>query len=171
MTRAARAQKATALDELPGSARIWIFGAGRRLRSAEVASLLAAVDGFLAEWRAHGVPLRGARDWRCGRFLVVGVDVEAAPPTGCSVDALVGVLRRLEQDMGVRFLGNEAVWYRDAQGAVQAASRAEFRSLAREGCVTPDSVVFDNSVTDLAGLRNGQWEGPARDRWHAAFFG
>lgn len=170
MTRPAAEAKPRGLDELPGSARIWIFGAGRQLRSAEAVALLASVDGFLAEWRAHGVPLRSARDWRYGRFLVVGVDPGTAPPTGCSVDALVGVLKQLEQEMGVRFLGNEAVWYRDAQGDVQSAPRAEFRSLAREGRVTPDSVVFDNSVTELAELRDGQWEGPARDRWHAAFF-
>lgn len=166
----ASAAKPASLDELPGSARIWVFGAGRELRGSEAAALLAAVDGFLAEWRAHGVPLRAARDWRYARFLVVGVDPGVAPPTGCSIDALVGVLGQLERETGVRFLGNEAVWYRGAEGGVRSASRAEFRSLAQEGRVTPDSVVFDNSVTELAALRDGRWEGPARDRWHAAFF-
>ena len=170
MTRGADAPSPTGLDDLPGSARIWIFGAGRRLDRSETAKLLGAVDGFLAGWRAHGVPLRAARDWRYDRFLLVGVDPGAAPPTGCSVDALVGVLRDLEREIGARFLGNDAVWYRDAQGSVRSASRAEFGTLAREGRVTPDSVVFDNSVTELAELRDGRWEGPARERWHAAFF-
>lgn len=158
------------MDHLPGSARIWVFGAGRPLDGAETDKLLGAVDGFLAGWRAHGVPLRAARDWRYDRFLLVGVDPGTAAPTGCSVDAMIGVLRDLEREIGVRFLGNDAVWYRDAQGRVRSASRAEFGSLARQGRVTPDTVVFDNSVTELAELRDGRWEGPARDRWHAAFF-
>lgn len=158
------------LDGFPGSARIWIFGADRELGAAEAKELLVAVDRFLAGWAAHGVPLRAARSWRYGRFLIVGVDTETVPPSGCSIDALVRVLRGMEDRLGARFLGNEAVWYRDGSGAVLRASRPEFRTLAREGGVTPGSVVFDNSITDLAQLRAGRWEGPASERWHAAFF-
>lgn len=158
------------LEDLPGTARIWIFGADPELGPGEAAELLAAVDDFLAGWAAHGVPLRAARSWRYGRFLIVGVDSEAAPPSGCSVDALVRLLREMEDRLGARFLGNEAVWYRDHGGAVRRASRPEFRSLARRGGVTPRSVVFDNSITALAQLRADRWEGPASESWHAAFF-
>lgn len=158
------------LDGFPGSARIWIFGADRELGAEEAEELLVAVDGFLQGWMAHGVPLRAARSWRYGRFLIVGVDMETVPPSGCSIDALVGVLRGMEDILGARFLGNEAVWYRDESGAVLRASRPEFRTLAREGRVTPRSVVFDNSITALAQFRAGRWEGPASERWHAAFF-
>ena len=158
------------LEDFPGSARIWVFGADRELGAAEAEELLVAVDDFLRGWTAHGVPLQAARSWRYGRFLIVGVNTETAPPSGCSVDALVRVLQGVEDRLGARFLGNEAVWYRDDSGAVRSASRPEFRTLAREGGVTPQSVVFDNSITALAQLRAGRWEGPASERWHAAFF-
>ena len=158
------------LDGFSGSARIWIFGADRELGAAEAEELLVAVDDFLGGWAAHGVPLRAARSWRYGRFLIVGVDTETVPPSGCSIDALVRVLRGMEDRLEARFLGNEAVWYRDGSGAVLRASRPEFRTLAREGGVTPESVVFDNSITALSQLRAGRWEGPASERWHAAFF-
>ena len=160
--------RAARLEDLPGSARIWIFGAERELGAGEAEELLVAVDDFLQGWAAHGVPLRAARSWRFGRFLIVGVDMETAPPSGCSIDALVGVVRGMEDRMGARFLGNEAVWYRDGKGVVRRATRPEFRALARSGGVTPRSVVFDNSITALAQLRAGLWEGPASDRWHAA---
>ncbi|MXX56552.1 MAG: hypothetical protein F4Z44_12380 [Gemmatimonadetes bacterium] len=97
--------------------------------------------------------------------------MSATSPSGCSIDALVHVLGEMEHRLGVRFLGNEAVWYRDGRDCIRKASRTEFRSLANTGAVTPASVVFDNSITELAELRNGRWEGPARERWHAAFFG
>lgn len=162
--------KPARLDDLPESARTWVFGASRELRVSESVKLLAAVDGFLAGWKAHGVPLRAARDWRYGRFLVVAVDPGATAPTGCSIDALVAVLKEVERETDVRFLGNETVWYRNAGGSVRSAPRAEFKSMARQGRVTPASVVFDNSITELAALRDGRWEGPARDSWHATFF-
>ncbi len=161
------------LDRLPDSARIWIFGAEQEVRGEDAAALLATVDRFLDGWTAHGTPLPAARDWCCHRFLIVGVDQDAAPPSGCSVDALVRAL----QDAAAggtpgapRFLGNEAVWYRDGDGAVQWASRPEFRRLARGGGATPDTVVFDNSITELGQLRAGRWEGPASERWQAVFF-
>ena len=158
------------LADFPGSARIWIFGTDRELEADETEALLGAVDEFLREWAAHGVPLRATRSWRHGRFLIVAVDMERAPPSGCSIDALVHVLRDLEDRLGARFLGNEAVWYRDGSGAIRRASRPEFRELARRGGVTPRSTVFDNSITALSELRAGRWEGPALERWHAALF-
>lgn len=159
-----------ALDGFPDSARVWVFGSERELAGAEAGLVLDAVDGFLAQWTAHGVPLRAARSWCYERFLVVAVDIESASPSGCSIDALVKVLRGFEDRLGVRFLGNEAVWYRDARGSIRRASRPGFRALANDGEVVPESVVFDNSITALAELRGGRWEGPARERWHAAFF-
>lgn len=161
---------AARLEDFPGTARIWIFGADRELGAAETRELLGGVDGFLRGWAAHGVPLRAARSWLHGRFLIVAVDLERAPPSGCSIDALVHVLRDIEDRLGARFLGNEAVWYRDDTGAIRRASRPEFRQLAQQGGVTPGSTVFDNSITALSELRAGRWEGPASERWHAAFF-
>ncbi|NNF25949.1 MAG: hypothetical protein HKN73_01840 [Gemmatimonadetes bacterium] len=159
------------LEHLPDEARIWIFAADRPMPEDESRAVLEAVDGFLEDWAAHGVPLSGARDWRHDRFLVVGVDESLAPPSGCSIDALVGVLKDLEVRLGVRFLGNESVWYRTDEG-VHRATRGEFKGKAQRGEVTPDVVVFDNAVTRLADLREGRWEGPARERWHGpAFFG
>ncbi|NNM32841.1 MAG: hypothetical protein HKO53_07225, partial [Gemmatimonadetes bacterium] len=83
------------LEHLPDDARIWIFAADRPMPENESRAVLEAVDGFLEDWAAHGVPLSGARDWRHDRFLVVGVDESLAPPSGCSIDALVRVLKDL----------------------------------------------------------------------------
>lgn len=163
--------KLPALDGFPDNARVWIFGAERELDLAETEVLLEAVDDFISGWAAHGAPLRAGRAWRYGRFLIVGADTSATSPSGCSIDALVGVLREMENRLGVRFLGNEAVWYRDGQECIRKASRPEFRALAESGTVTPGSIVFDNSITELVQLRNGGWEGPAGECWHAAFFG
>lgn len=158
------------LDDFPDTARVWVFGAERELSGHEARVLFDAVDAFLEGWAAHGVPLRAARAWCHERFLVVAVDIASAPPSGCSVDALVTVLRNLERTLDVGLLGNEAVWYRDSGGDIRRASRRRFRALATQGEVVPDSVVFDNSITALGEMRAGGWEGPARDRWHAAFF-
>ena len=159
-----------ALDALPDDARLWVFGAERVLDPGEQAELLSAVDRFLDEWHAHGSLLTAARDLREGRFLMVAVDERSVPTSGCSIDAMVGVLKTLEGRIGA-LVAHGPVYYRDPSGEVRRAERAEFGRLAGAGAVDPDTVVFDTTVTRVGRLRDGGWERPARDTWHGqAFF-
>src|SRR4029079_18197968 len=87
-------------DNLPSDARLWVFAAGRPLGAAERGRLLAPVDAFLDQWKAHGARLSAARDWRYDRFLLVGVDESAAGASGCSIDAMVHQLGGLERALG-----------------------------------------------------------------------
>ncbi len=156
------------LNDYPDDSRIWIFGAERDLDAAERNRLLAMVDDFLAGWAAHGAPLRATRRWVHDRFLIVCADARSTDPSGCSIDALVRVLAAAGTELGAGFLGNEAVWFREADGRIARSSRVGFRTRARSGEIGPQTVVFDNSITALGDLRAGRWEGPARDRWHRA---
>jgi hypothetical protein len=157
-------------ETLPDEARVWVFAADRPLDGPEAGRLLDTVDAFLDGWKAHGAPLTCARDWRYERFLIVGVDERTAPPSGCSIDALVRSLKGLESELGLTLLDNSPVWFRH-QGELRRADRAAFRALARAGEVGPDTVIFDNTLTRLEQLRRGGWERPARDSWHGrAFF-
>jgi hypothetical protein len=156
-------------EALPDESRLWVFGVERTLAEAEQESFLSAVDRFLETWVAHGVPLTCGRDWRRGRFLLVAVDEASAPPSGCSIDAMVGVLRAQERRLGVRVLDNTLIWFM-ADGEVRRISRSEFGRLAEEGAVGPDTVVFNNTVTRLKDARLGRWEGPVRESWHQRVF-
>jgi hypothetical protein len=159
-----------ALDVLPDHARVWVFAAQRPLQPDEQAALLADVDAFLEGWAAHGAPLRCARDFRYDRFLIVAVDEAAAGVSGCSIDALTRQLRQHEQRLGVTLMDNGPVLYR-SPGGIERASRAAFGDLADAGAVSPDTIVFNNTVPDLGALRSGKWETRAGDSWHGrAFF-
>lgn len=157
-------------DRLPPDARLWIFAAERPLDAEERARLLEIVDGFLAQWKAHGVLLTAARDWRYDRFLLVGVDEAAAGASGCSIDAMVNQLAGLERTLGVALLDHGPVLFRQ-QGGIERLARPAFADLARRGDVSPDTIVFNNTVTHVGELREGKWETPARASWHARAFG
>jgi len=157
-------------DALPAHGRLWVFPASRTLTDTEAEALLEAVDDFLAQWAAHGVPLRSARELRERRFLLVGVDVDAEAPSGCSIDALVNRLRGLAGEMGLTLIDHAPVWFRQG-GDVRMASRAEFRALVDAGSVGPDDPVFDTSLTRIEQARAGALEVPATQSWHGrAFF-
>ncbi len=160
----------TSFDQLPDDARVWVFPAARPLTEEEVESLLARVDAFLEAWAAHGTPLTGARAWRRGRFLMIGVDESTAPPSGCSIDSMVRILKEEGERLGTSFLDQSPIWYLE-EGEVISVHRARFRELAGAGRVSAEVTVFDNTVTRLSQIRAGEWEKEARRSWHGkAFF-
>ncbi|MDB4948975.1 MAG: hypothetical protein JWM27_1624 [Gemmatimonadetes bacterium] len=161
---------ATDFDRLPDDARAWVFAASRPLADAEAAALLGRVDEFLARWAAHGHPVVGARDLRHGRFLLVAADERATGVSGCSIDSLFDQLRALQDELDVALLDPGPVWFRDAGGEIRGLPRPEFRALARDGGVTADTIVFDNTVGTVGDVRHGRWETALRNAWHAKAF-
>ena len=153
---------------LPDSARVWVFASDRELTGAAADTLLAAVDQFLADWKAHGMPLRCAREWRDDRFLAIGVDVEAEHASGCSIDGLFRTLQQLERTIGSRLVGGGRVFYR-VGSEIRAATREEFIERIRRGEVGSETPVFDTSVTGAKAWRGG-FERPASAGWTASWF-
>ena len=153
--------------DLPDDSRVWVFGASAPLDEVDAAKLLAAVDGFLLQWKAHGHPLTAARDWREERFLVVGVDQRTEGASGCSIDGLFRTLQGLEKAVGASLVGGSTVFFRDSVGLVHGIPRADFALLSKQGAVGTATPVFDTTVTSAADYR-GRFERAAGDSWHAA---
>lgn len=160
----------TSFDALPDDARLWVFAAEEPLTGDPVERLLATVDAFLDGWNAHGHPLTAGRAWRDDRFLLVAVDERSAPPSGCSIDAMVRVLKEFEQEHGVTLTDHARVLWRDGEGEIHVADRPTFARLAREGTVDLDTQVFDTTLTRVGQLREGGLELPAAEGWHRRAF-
>ena len=157
-------------EELPEHGRLWVFPASRDLSDDEAVACLAAVDEFLVSWSAHGAPLRSGRELRERRFLLVGVDVDAESPSGCSIDSLVNRLRAFGAELELTLIDHSPIWIR-AGAEVRTLSRADFRALIDEGTVGPDVPVFDTTLTSIGQARKGELERPASETWHGeAFF-
>ena len=158
-------------SELPDGARVWVFAAPRPLSHEQARTLLSHVDKYLDQWKAHGAPLRVARDWRYEQFLVVGVDEAQTGASGCSIDGLVRTVRDGEKLTGVTLTDNAPIWFKRGT-SVESVSRPRFRELAEQGTVDPGTIVFDNTVATVGDYRAGRWEVVARDGWHGrVFFG
>lgn len=152
---------------MPDDARVWVFGSADDLSAESESALLAAVDEYLDDWRAHGSPLTVARDWRDRRFLAVAVDQRDENASGCSLDALFRVLYGLEQHIGTSLLGNARVYFRSEDGSIHVTDRAGFAESARSGLISSNSRVFDLSVQTVGEWRDG-FEIAAASAWHSA---
>jgi hypothetical protein len=151
-------------NSLPDQARIWVFASNEPLTGATADQLLTEVDGFLDQWKAHGQPLRAARDWREDQFLTIGIDPTAEQASGCSIDGLFRALQQLERSIGSRLVGGGRVFYRDATGTPRVASPLDFEALASSGAVSADTPVFDLTLVALSDWRR-RFEVPARESY------
>jgi hypothetical protein len=154
------------IESLPDSSRTWVFGSDRTLDAAQTKGLLAAVDPFLQQWKAHGNELTVARDWKFGRFLTIAVDQSTAGASGCSIDGLYRELKSLQPKLGASLVNSGLIFYRDENGAVQSVDRDQFAALGAEGKVGPHTRVFDPTVTSLAEWR-ARFVLDLKDSWHA----
>src|SRR4051794_35188589 len=94
----------TPFEQMPDSARVWVYGADKTVESRAETKLLSEVDNYLTDWTAHGAPLSAARDWREGRFLTIAVDQEQAGASGCSIDGLFRTLKGIETSLGASII-------------------------------------------------------------------
>ncbi|HYC58403.1 MAG TPA: hypothetical protein VEK79_02445 [Thermoanaerobaculia bacterium] len=148
------------IDQLSNDAHVWIFGISPSLDAQKSDALLRQVNAFLEDWAAHGTPIPGAAEVRDGSFLIVAAD-EHREKSGCSIDRMFGTLKQLERELGVAILDSNRVFFRD-RDAVRAVGRADFRNEA-----TRETPVFDLLVERLGDIREGAWEKPAAQSWHA----
>ena len=152
---------------LPDNARIWIFGSDKPLTGAVADTLLAEVDSYLDQWKAHGFPLRAAREWRDDRFLIIGIDPTVEQASGCSIDGLFRSLQQMQTSIGAQLVGGGRVFYRDASGATRSVRRDEFEAMASSGKIDAKTPVFDTSLTQLDAWKS-EFERPFAESWAAA---
>ena len=157
----------TDFGSLPDSSRVWVYGADRPLDPAAEDKLLAATDSFLADWKAHGVPLTSGRDWSDSRFLTVAVDQTKEGASGCSIDVLFRTLKALESELGARLVTSGLVYFRTRDGGIRAVTRDEFTDLSAKAEVDGHTEVFDPAVTSRGAWR-GRFHSRAAESWHAA---
>lgn len=160
----------TLLPTLPDEARCWIYTAERPLTGAEQDTLLDTLAAFFETWTSHSRPVQGDALIFQDRFLIVAATLAAGDISGCGIDKSVHAVEAAAQDLGFAWLSPLQIFFRDAEGAVQHASRPAFRRLVGEGTVTADTPVFDVSLTTLGPLRSGAFELPAGRSWHARIF-
>lgn len=157
----------TKFENLPDDSRVWIFGASAPVDDVDSVKLLAAVDAFLMQWKAHGHPLTSARDWRDERFLVIGVDQHTEGASGCSIDGLFRTLQQIEQAIGSSLVGGGMVFFRGPGDLVCSLERDDFEALSRRGGADGKTPVFDTTIT-TAGQYRTSFEIPAAKSWHKA---
>ncbi len=153
----------------PESARLWVFGACSAIPAQTSAKFLSEIAEFLQGWNAHGKSVSGEAGLFCDYFLIVAADSELTEISGCSIDSLVKAVSGAAQSVGIILSDGSHVYYRDGK-RVHCVAPHEFENLVVNGAVTHDTSVFNNNIQTVGEFRDGKWELPFKDSWHAQVF-
>lgn len=154
-------------ESLPDTSRIWIYQANRSFNEEELAELKDSLDGFVAEWTAHGQDLKAGYEIRYNRFIILGLDQSLTSASGCSIDASVHFIQRLEKKYNVELLDKMNVSYKQGE-YVAYKSLMDFKKMAKQKAVSAKTIVFNNLVANK-GEYLQHWEVPASESWHSRF--
>ena len=157
----------SAFSTLPDDARLWIHASAAPLSDATQEALLDRLSAFMDDWTSHQNAVEGAATILNDRFLLVAASASGGDISGCGIDDLTHAVEDAASALKIKWAPALHVLYRTPDGDVAAVSRRTFQERGEEGTVTPNTSVFDPSITSLGALREGAFEQPARESWHA----
>lgn len=148
--------------------RVWIYQSDRKFTSTEENEILNKLAAFTNQWKAHGNELLAKAEIRYGFFIILTVDESQAGVTGCSIDSSVRLIKEIEQEYHVDLFNRFNIAYK-VNGEVVVNNKEDFETLVNIKQITPESIVFNNMVQNLAELET-KWEVPFQNSWHSTVF-
>ncbi len=155
-------------DELPGSARLWIYQASTLLSTEQQEQISNELNTFLSGWAAHGQALTAAFEILHDRFLIIAVDEVGQKATGCSIDASVHVLQNIGESMGVDFFDRTQIAFLD-ENEVFLAPISEVKQKIGSGRIHKETLTFNNLVANKDDF-DEKWSVKAEDSWLSRYF-
>ncbi|QQS30981.1 MAG: hypothetical protein IPM47_08700 [Sphingobacteriales bacterium] len=160
----------TGYENMPPSARTWIYQSSRPFTSEEIPVVNQLLEEFATQWVRHGKLLKSWAGILHRQFIVLMVDEEALSAGGCSIDASTRMLKQIEHTYQLNLFDRLTIAYRNENGQIATAPRHAFEALLAQGIVTDNTPVFNNLISTKSGLET-EWEVPLHQSWHKKLIG
>ena len=124
--------------------KVLIYPASRALTAKEVKEITEKLFDFLPTWNAHGKALTSSFKIDYKQFIIITIDEEKVQASGCSMDALNGIMRELDTNYNLGLFDRMKACYME-NGEVKTMKLTDFRSAVRNGELSDEIEVFDFS--------------------------
>ncbi len=155
-------------NQLPETARVWVYQSNRTLTAAEQNSILENAKTFLVSWTAHNQALKASCQVFYHQFLVLAVDESHTEASGCSIDKSVHFVQSLENQYNTRFFDRTLQAFL-VNNEVKMIPLNELKNAVSNGQLTFETIAFNNLVSTIAQLK-AEWLQPAGKTWLARYF-
>lgn len=124
--------------------RVIIYPASRAFMPKESKVITERLYDFLATWAAHGKPLSSSFKIEKNQFIIVCVDEDVEAASGCSIDALGGVLKEIEEEFQLGLFDRMKASFVE-NGEVKTLKLQDFRNGLKNGEISKEIEVYDFS--------------------------
>ncbi len=155
-------------NQLPKSARIWIYQSNRDLIDSEIEPISESLTSFCNGWSAHGAGLKSSFQILYKRFIVIAVDEGHNMATGCSIDSSVNQIKYIENKYGLNFMDRTQVAFL-IDNKLYIESLSAIKSKVNEGLILAETKTFNNLV-ETVGDFDTSWMVSASNSWLKRYF-
>ncbi|WKS95440.1 hypothetical protein [Riemerella columbina] len=124
--------------------RVLIYPASRPFTAKESKAITEQLFDFLSTWAAHGKPLSSSFKIDKNQFIIITVDEEKETASGCSIDALNGVMRKIDANYQLGLFDRMKACFIE-NSEVKTMKLQDFRQALKNGTLSEDIEVFDFS--------------------------
>ncbi|UTA67498.1 hypothetical protein [Emticicia sp. 21SJ11W-3] len=156
-------------EQLPQSARIWIYQANRTLTDNEVSLVETTLQPVVTKWAAHGTALLASVKVLLNRFVIIALDESQYEASGCSIDASTRWFKELGEQLNVDFFDRSQAYLDGSE--IKTFSIFQPKKAIESGLIAADTVVFvnNNHIQTLADLSTN-WQIKASESYLKRFF-
>jgi len=152
-------------NKLAPHSRVWVFQANRFLSKDEEQKINSELSKFIPQWASHGNEIYGDFSIEKSLFIIVGADEKKSPTSGCSIDALTRVIKKLGEELKIDFFDRLTLSYVDSENKIQLLSMPEFKALMKKDQIRMSTMVFNNLIETKADL-DTRWHTQLKNSWH-----
>lgn len=158
----------TNFEELPDSARVWIYQADTLLSNEQAGIVEDRATEFCSQWSAHGTPLASSFKVLHNKFLVLAVDEGVNLASGCSIDSSVRFIKSLEQELNINFFDRTQVAFL-VNDQIFTTDLKEIKTEIGNGKIDEETLTFNLQAQNLGDF-NSNWIVPAGSSWMKRYF-
>lgn len=151
---------------LPKS-KIWIYQSNNAFNETQISEIALLLDSFIAQWQRHGEDLKASYKISYNRFIILAAD-ENHEVSGCSIDASVHIIRKIETQFQVVLTDKLQIAYKIGNN-IQVVSLADFKKQIAISNINLETIIFNNMIETIDALKT-DWEIPLRQSWLNKFF-
>ena len=154
-------------DELPLQSRVWVFQSNRMMCPDEQSSIDDAVKHFVQKWSTHGVQMLASHVLYHNCFVIIAADEHKQAASGCSIDSFTALFKAFGTQYNLSFFDRFSIAHK-SEDEVLISNLDDFKQLIDDGCITPDTLVFNNLIEQRQDLST-KWELPLKESWHKRY--
>lgn len=150
-------------EDFADHSRVWLYQSNRLFTLSEALQIEQHLENFVANWKAHGDPVKGFATLFFGQFIILMADETNVHVSGCSTDSSVHFIKEIERLYHVQLFDRQMLGF-VIKDKVQVLPLNQIDYAIKNGFIDGDTLYFNNTVLTKKDLSE-KWIVPVKESW------